>query len=71
MGALPDVLIERWCLTCGKIGCCDSSNRHASRYAREDGHPIARSAEPGEHWSWCFVDEVVFVVSAKGAVAPL
>ena len=31
----------RMCLTCGKIGCCDSSpNRHASRHAREDGHPI-------------------------------
>jgi uncharacterized UBP type Zn finger protein len=54
----------RMCLTCGKIGCCDSSpNRHASRHAREDGHPIARSAEPGEDWSWCYVDEVGFIVS--------
>jgi hypothetical protein len=26
------------------------------------GHPIARSAEPGEDWSWCFVDEVAFVL---------
>ena len=53
----------RMCLTCGKIGCCDSSpNRHASRHARADGHPIARSAEPGEDWSWCYVDELVFVV---------
>jgi uncharacterized UBP type Zn finger protein len=55
----------RMCMTCGKIGCCDSSpNRHASRHAREVGHPIARSAEPGEEWSWCFVDEVAFVVDA-------
>jgi uncharacterized UBP type Zn finger protein len=53
----------RMCETCGKIGCCDSSpNRHASRHASEDGHPIARSAEPGEDWSWCYVDEVAFVV---------
>lgn len=53
----------RMCLTCGKIGCCDSSpNRHASRHARADGHPIARSAEPGEDWSWCYVDELAFVV---------
>ena len=53
----------RMCETCGKVGCCDSSpNRHASRHAQEDGHPIARSAEPGEDWSWCFVDEVAFVV---------
>jgi hypothetical protein len=53
----------RMCMTCGKIGCCDSSpNRHASRHAKEADHPIALSAEPGEDWSWCFVDEVTFVV---------
>jgi hypothetical protein len=53
----------RMCMTCGQIGCCDSSpNRHASRHAREAGHPIARSAEPGEDWSWCFVDRAAFVV---------
>jgi uncharacterized UBP type Zn finger protein len=53
----------RMCETCGKIGCCDSSpNRHARRHAHESGHPIVRSAEPGEDWSWCFVDEVAFVV---------
>ena len=52
------------CLTCGKIGCCDSSpNRHASRHANESGHPIVRSAERGEDWSWCYVDEVAFVVA--------
>lgn len=53
----------RMCMTCGKIGCCDSSpKRHASRHARKAGHPIVRSAEPGEDWSWCYVDEVGFVV---------
>jgi hypothetical protein len=53
----------RMCQTCGRIGCCDSSpNRHASTHAREAEHPIARSAEPGENWSWCFIDEVAFVV---------
>jgi uncharacterized UBP type Zn finger protein len=53
----------RMCQTCGKIGCCDSSpNRHASRHAREENHPILRSAEPGEDWSWCAVDEVTFVL---------
>jgi hypothetical protein len=57
----------RMCETCGKIGCCDSSpKRHASRHAHEQGHPIARSAEPGEDWSWCFVDEVAFVIGAAG-----
>jgi len=57
----------RMCLTCGTIRCCDSSpNRHASRHAAEAGHPIARSAEPGEDWSWCYVDEVAFVVAPDG-----
>ena len=50
----------RLCLTCGHVGCCDSSpNRHASAHARETGHPIVRSLEPGEDWAWCYVDEVV------------
>jgi hypothetical protein len=49
----------RICLECGKVGCCDSSpNRHASAHARESSHPIIRSLEPGEDWSWCFEDEV-------------
>jgi uncharacterized UBP type Zn finger protein len=53
----------RMCMTCGRIGCCDSSpNRHARAHAREISHPIARSAEPGEDWSWCFIDELAFVV---------
>ena len=53
----------RMCQTCGHIGCCDSSpNRHASKHASASGHPIIRSAEPGEDWSWCYVDEVAFVV---------
>ena len=57
----------RMCMSCGEIGCCDSSpNRHASRHAREASHPIVRSAEPGEDWGWCFVDEVDFLVEATG-----
>ena len=50
----------RLCLDCGSVGCCDSSpRRHASRHFAEDGHPVMRSAEPGETWRWCFVDEVI------------
>jgi hypothetical protein len=53
----------RMCQSCGQIGCCDSSpNQHASKHARASGHAIARSAEPGEEWSWCYVDEVAFMV---------
>jgi hypothetical protein len=41
----------RRCAECGHVGCCDSSpNQHASRHAREHGHPIAASFEPGEEW---------------------
>jgi hypothetical protein len=50
----------RMCMTCGLVGCCDSSkNKHAHRHADEAEHPIARSREPGEDWMWCYVDEVV------------
>ena len=55
----------RMCQTCGHIGCCDSSpNRHATAHARTEDHPIVRSAQPGETWSWCYVDEVGFVIEA-------
>lgn len=50
----------RLCLTCGHVGCCDSSpGRHASAHHHASGHPVIRSFEPGEAWRWCFVDEVV------------
>ena len=53
----------RMCQSCGRIGCCDSSpNRHATRHAREAEHPVLRSAEPGEDWSWCVIDEAAFVL---------
>lgn len=51
----------RMCQTCGQIGCCDSSpGRHASKHAAEASHPVLRSVEPGEQWSWCVIDEVAF-----------
>jgi uncharacterized UBP type Zn finger protein len=53
----------RICLECGHVGCCDSSpNRHASAHAAAKDHPLIRSLEPGEDWSWCFVDEVAMVI---------
>ncbi len=53
----------RICLTCGHVGCCDDSpNRHATAHHRTAGHPIIRSLEPGEEWSWCYFDEIAFVV---------
>ena len=56
----------RMCMMCGKVGCCDSSpNKHASAHWREGGHPIMRSAEPGEDWAWCYVDEVAFGIEPR------
>jgi hypothetical protein len=49
---------RRLCLTCGHVGCCDSSPmRHARAHAYTVGHPIVRSMEPGEDWRWCYADE--------------
>ena len=50
----------RTCATCGRVGCCDSSeNKHAHKHADEAAHPIARSKEPEEDWLWCYVDEAL------------
>ncbi|MGA2908280.1 MAG: UBP-type zinc finger domain-containing protein [Terracidiphilus sp.] len=49
----------RMCLECGHVGCCDSSkNRHARAHFHETTHPLIQSAERGEDWRWCYVDEV-------------
>jgi uncharacterized UBP type Zn finger protein len=49
----------RLCLTCGHVGCCDSSpNRHARAHAVHVGHAIVASLEPGENWRWCYADEM-------------
>jgi uncharacterized UBP type Zn finger protein len=53
----------RICLTCGHVGCCDSSpNRHATAHHHATSHPLIRSLEPGEDWSWCYADEVALLI---------
>jgi len=48
----------RTCQQCGTTRCCDDSpNRHASKHARAASHPVIASAEPGERWLYCFVDD--------------
>ena len=55
---VPWVKLRR-CLTCGSVGCCDSSNgAHARAHFETTGHPIMRSIEPGETWGWCYPDAV-------------
>jgi hypothetical protein len=49
----------RLCRACGHVGCCDDSkNKHATKHFRATSHPIVTSIEPGEDWSWCYVDEI-------------
>jgi uncharacterized UBP type Zn finger protein len=49
----------RICLSCGHVGCCDSSpSRHARAHAGAASHPLVRSLEPGEDWTWCFEDDI-------------
>ncbi len=50
----------RTCLTCGHVGCCDSSkNKHATKHFHAQKHAIMQSIEPGEDWLWCYIDEVM------------
>ena len=53
----------RVCRSCGLVACCDSSpNRHASKHAAASAHAIVSSLERGENWSYCYVDDVAFIV---------
>jgi len=55
---------DRWvhlrlCLTCGHVGCCDSSkNKHATKHFEKTQHPIVQSLERGESWRWCYPDQL-------------
>lgn len=50
----------RICLTCGHVGCCDSSpNRHATAHFHGTHHPVITSGEVGETWAYCYPDDRV------------
>ena len=52
----------RICLECGHVGCCDNSpERHTTAHANVSGHPVIRSLEPGEEWSWCYIDRTAML----------
>jgi len=56
----------RMCQTCGHIGCCDNSpGRHATLHHGTTGHPIIRSAEPNEDWSFCYEDDLMFILRSS------
>jgi monovalent cation:H+ antiporter-2, CPA2 family len=58
--ALGDTWVKlRMCMICGQVGCCDSSkNTHATKHFHASGHPVVQSAQPGESWSYCYVDDL-------------
>jgi uncharacterized UBP type Zn finger protein len=50
----------RLCLSCGHVGCCDSSkNKHATKHFHATKHSVVRSLERGEDWRWCYIDELL------------
>jgi len=59
--AIGDTWVHlRLCRSCGHVGCCDDSkNKHATKHYHATKHPIITSLEPGEDWSWCYIDELV------------
>lgn len=57
----------RVCASCGHVGCCDSSpGRHARAHSTAQEHPVIVSAEPGEHWAYCFDDDLSVPLAAGG-----
>jgi CPA2 family monovalent cation:H+ antiporter-2 len=55
----------RLCLGCGHVGCCDSSpGRHARAHHRSLGHPLVASAEAGDSWAYCFLDDTTVAAPA-------
>ena len=45
----------RICLACGHVGCCDSSQGHATAHAQLSGHPLIRSLPiSGHSFTWCY-----------------
>jgi uncharacterized UBP type Zn finger protein len=56
----------RLCLSCGHVGCCDSSpGRHATQHFHHTKHPVMASFELGERWAWCYVDQLELPVPPK------
>jgi len=56
----------RECMTCGHVGCCDSSpGKHATKHFHDTQHPVMRSVTAGERWTWCYLHE------AAGELTPV
>jgi uncharacterized UBP type Zn finger protein len=52
-----DWVALRMCLTCGHVGCCDSSiGLHARKHYDNNRHPVM-IALPNKSWKWCYKHE--------------
>ena len=57
----------RQCLVCARTLCCDNSpGRHMTRHWEATGHPVMRSAQPGEGWTWCYPHDSVIRRTGDG-----
>ena len=53
-----DWVALRLCLTCGHVGCCDSSKgMYATKHFVNTTHPVI-VALPDKSWKWCYVDKI-------------
>jgi CPA2 family monovalent cation:H+ antiporter-2 len=56
----------RICLTCGHVGCCDTSeHKHARAHSGSAAHPLIANLEPGERWAYCFPDDEMLSPAAR------
>jgi CPA1 family monovalent cation:H+ antiporter len=45
----------RVCMTCGHIGCCESTNGHALAHSLASGHPLIRELPISQRsFTWCY-----------------
>jgi len=49
-----------------EIAGCEECLKIGSGWVHlREGHPIAHSVESGEGWSWCYLDPLMFQLSAE------
>lgn len=45
----------RVCMTCGHVGCCESTNSHALAHSKSTAHPLIRELPISENsFTWCY-----------------
>ena len=48
----------RTCQECGTTLCCNTSpQQHMTKHFDASAHPVIASAQPGERWLYCYVDD--------------